>query len=361
MCLVGLKANDLEPTTLKIEYDDEPYGVHLSILKREFDAADLIIGFNLKYDLHWLRKYGIYDPTKTYWDCQLAHFAITSQLNPYPSLNQVAEYCGLPAKLDVVKNDYWEKGIDTPDIPFEILDEYCKQDIFLTSQIYEWQQKYLSDKPKLRTLIRMMNMDMVVLEEMEWNGLILDVDEATRKAAECQARIREIDAQLNCIIGFDRVNWNSGPQLSAILYGGSISYINKEPITRILKSGKESIRIGNVEHNKSFPRLVEPIKGSELAEPGRWSVSEDVLSELHAKGVAKQIVELVLERHKVAKLEGTYYSGLQKLINEMEWENNIIHGNLNQCVAVTGRLSSTKPNMQNQPPEIDQLFRSRYC
>ena len=45
----------------------------------------------------------------------------------------------------------------------------------------------------------------------------------------------------------------------------------------------------------------------------------------------------------------------------MNWETNVLHGQLNQCVARTGRLSSSKPNLQNFDGEIKQLFGSRYA
>jgi len=48
------------------------------------------------------------------------------------------------------------------------------------------------------------------------------------------------------------------------------------------------------------------------------------------------------------------------LIEEQNWKRNMIYGQLNQCVARTGRLSSSKPNLQNFDGEIKTLFYSRY-
>ena len=56
----------------------------------------------------------------------------------------------------------------------------------------------------------------------------------------------------------------------------------------------------------------------------------------------------------------TYYKGLPNLINEMNWSFGKIYGQLNQCVAKTGRLASSKPNLQNFDSEIKGLFYSRY-
>ena len=48
------------------------------------------------------------------------------------------------------------------------------------------------------------------------------------------------------------------------------------------------------------------------------------------------------------------------MIEEKAWEPNIIHGQLNQCVAATSRLSATQPNQQNIPPKMKEVLVSRY-
>jgi DNA polymerase I-like protein with 3'-5' exonuclease and polymerase domains len=65
-------------------------------------------------------------------------------------------------------------------------------------------------------------------------------------------------------------------------------------------------------------------------------------------------------RAENAKLIDTYFGALPELINKMEWQDNYIHGSYNQCVAATGRLSSTKPNMQNFSAAVDEVLVSRY-
>lgn len=359
-CAIGYYDGKGTPVILKIEYDDEPYGAALSTLQKQIDNSDLLVGFNLKYDLHWLRRYGITFHDKQIWDCQVAHFLITGQKTPYPALNDVAARYGLPPKLDVVKEEYWEKGIDTPEVPWDTLYEYLKQDLVLTYQGLMKQWEELETNPKLRQCIRVECMDTLVLEEMEWNGLPLDVEQSLEKSRECEVRLAEIDAQLSTIVGVDNINWNSVDQVSAVLYGGAIKYTTKEPYEFQYKDGRKATKYRNVEKQHVFPRLVNPLKDTELKKPGYYQTGSDILERLNARGNAKYIIERLIERHDLEKLNGTYYAGLPKLIEEMDWPDNTIHGNLNQCVAVTGRLSSTKPNMQNQPPEVDKLFLSRY-
>ena len=109
-----------------------------------------------------------------------------------------------------------------------------------------------------------------------------------------------------------------------------------------------------------LPRLIEPLKGSELAKEGYFSTDESTLKNLKPDKKVKRIIELLLERRGIEKLRGTYYDGIPKLIKESNWLDNIVHGNLNQCVARTRRLSATAPNQQNMPPDCKRLCITRY-
>lgn len=360
-CVISLAVDDDSPIVLKIEYDLEPYGTNLQTVQRFLDLSTTIVGFNLKYDLHWLRHYGLDFSKLKVWDCQLAQFIIECQRNPYPSLDKTAEAWGVGKKLDVVKTEYWDKGIDTPDIPWDILYEYAAQDVRLTREIAMRQMAYLEDKPKLKNLIHLDCADLLVLEEMEWNGLVYDVEGSKVEAKKLQARADVLVDELNRLIGYDFVNWNSGDQVSAVLYGGQINVTGKELVPFTYKDGRTTQKLRNVTKTYEFPRLVQPLKKTELKKANTWQTGTPVLKDLRAKGKAKFIIERLIELADIEKQVSTYLLGLPKLIEEMEWEDNTIHGNLNQCVAVTGRLSSSNPNMQNNPASVDLFFRSRYA
>ena len=53
-------------------------------------------------------------------------------------------------------------------------------------------------------------------------------------------------------------------------------------------------------------------------------------------------------------------TGYTKLIEKMNWPKDMLHGTLNQCVVVTGRLSSSKPNLQNADGETKRYMETRY-
>src|SRR5712664_1883581 len=76
-------------------------------LQSKIDGARVLVGFNLKYDIHVLRKAtGIsFGMELRYWDCQLAEFVISRQTRRYPSLEESLVKYDLGHKIDVVKTE----------------------------------------------------------------------------------------------------------------------------------------------------------------------------------------------------------------------------------------------------------------
>ncbi len=330
--------------------------------QRQLDTGCTIVGFNLKFDLHWIRRYGFNFTGNRTWDCQLAHFMLSGQTTPYPSLNQVAEHYGLGVKLDVVKTEYWDKGIDTDNIPEEVLLDYLRQDVALTYSIFLKQQEEFTKYPTLYRLFQLQCKDLLVLEEMEYNGIHFDTATASELGRQESNTIKEIELKL--MEGYDNIplNFQSHDHLSAYLYGGNIVEEQRMPIG-FYKTGAKAghQRFKKVEFTHTLPRLVAPAKNSELAKEGYYATDEPTLKTLKANKDVKKRLDLLLKRAKSSKLLGTYYEGIPKLIREMDWPENTIHGNFNQCVAATGRLSSSKPNLQNFAGDVDKLLRSTYA
>lgn len=158
------------------------------------DNSDLIIGFNYKFDKHWLEKSGVSTSHKPVWDVQIAEFLLSNQTNKFPSLNETCEKYGIPVKLDVVKTEYWDKGIQTDAIPWDILREYAAHDAMVTLQCYHAQIKLMT--PKQKQLCRLMCMDLYVLKEMEATGLPYDEQLCAKRAQEVEERIKEIILEL---------------------------------------------------------------------------------------------------------------------------------------------------------------------
>lgn len=323
------------------------------------DGDVLLVGFNWKYDLNVFRKLGKDLSGYSCWDCQIAEFIISNQRTRYPSLEGSAQRFGLGHKLDRVKTEYWDKGVQTEDVPWDILSEYAVQDAVLTLGLYHAQYDFMS--PAQRRLCRMMCMDLIILAEMEWNGLRYDEELCNKRAEEIRSEMEGITAELSAIYPNVPINFNSGDQLSAFLYGGTIVEEVREHIG-FFKTGKKigepRYRIELREHE--LPRLVHPVKGSELAKPGFFATNADTLLKLRGNRKTKGIIELIQRQVRLSTLLSKSYDGLVKSNREGHWEAGYLHGQFNQCVAQTGRLSSSNPNLQNLDSDAQDLFITRY-
>jgi len=330
---------------------------NLGAILPRIEASDLVVGFNFKFDLHWIKNYKVYQLNdKHIWDVQIAEFILSNQTNRFPSLNETCERYGLEAKLDVVKTEYWDKGIDTKDIPWDILSSYATKDAELTLACYHAQKKFMT--PAQIKLCHLMCEDLKVLQEMEANGIPFNEELCEQRAKEVDDKISEIKGKLTNIYPNTPINFASNDHLSAFLYGGTVKEDGKEHTGFFktgIKAGQPKYKNIIIEHK--LPRLYEPLKGSEMAKQGNYAVDEGTLRKLKGK---KDLVNTLLELSKLEKLNGTYYNGLIKLRKEMNWEQGILHGNFNQTTAQTGRLSSSRPNLQNFASELQDIFISKY-
>jgi DNA polymerase I-like protein with 3'-5' exonuclease and polymerase domains len=125
-----------------------------------------------------------------------------------------------------------------------------------------------------------------------------------------------------------------------------------------VKQGQPRYKL--VDYTYELPKTVDPPKGSELKKEGYYATNDQTLRSIRGTKEVRNRINLILERSKSAKLEGTYYRGLPELITKMGWPKSQLHGQFNQCVAATGRLSSTNPNLQNFAAEVKQLLVTRY-
>lgn len=361
LCMVGMLAAE-EMAIFDIEYSVDPYKESLDRIQLAVDKCDVLVGFNIKFDLHWLRRYGINFTGKRIWDCQLVEYVLSNQENSYPSLNATAEYYDLGSKLDEVKENYWKNGIDTDKVPKDILSDYLKQDVELTEKVMYKQMERLNQLPHLKRLVSLHNQDLLVLEDMEYNGMTYDYDKSKILGDELELQIDKLNNRLANYHSYDNFNPNSGEHLSAFLYGGNI----KERFQRPIGHFKTGSRTGEVkyrweERDKEFTRRINPLPNTELKKEGFFSTNEETLRKLKPKtNEGKDILDIILARATMQKRMTTYYHGVPQLIDEMNWKESKIHGQLNQCRTRTGRLSSSSPNLQNFDGEIKTLFPSRY-
>lgn len=366
------KGNPYDPRNWVVQAGYKPLGkqsiirhwIQPNIIKSWLGSYDLIVGFNLKFDLSWLKRYNCLPNKLRIWDCQLAEFLISNQTWTYPDLNTAAKNYGFNGKLDIIKTEYWEKKINTQFIPQDLLTTYLKQDLVTTEEVFLKQLEYFKQNLQQYKLFQVQCEDLLTLMEMEYNGTLVDFKSLEEQEEKAKDEIQKTEMELMKYVPSipkHLMNWNSNEHLSAFLYGGYIREDSRLQIG-VFKSGKKigQPRYKRIEFNHSLPGFFKPIKGSELAKEGFYATDEPTLKRLKTNKETKRILELIFYHAKMSKLYSTYYKGMREKQTEMNWQDNFMHGQFNQCVARTGRLSSSNPNRQNEAPEFKLYCISRY-
>lgn len=185
------------------------------------------------------------------------------------------------------------------------IDDVSTVDMFNINKI----QDDSIDKYTLRYLYETIEEPLIkVLYNMEKEGFKVDVDSLDNLSNEYDSLLHDLTLRIFEIAG-ENFNINSNQQLSVILFE----------------------KLG-----------LSPGKKTKTG----YSVSAEVL-----EGLDHPIVELLLKYRKYMKLNSTYIQGFKNLLDN---STNKVYTIYNQCVAVTGRLSSVEPNMQNIPVRTEE-------
>jgi len=348
------------PSVISIEYDGLPYAGALAEIQSSIESCEILVGFNWKFDGHWLRRYGIKWEHKRIWDCAVYEFLEDAQRTPMPSLEGTLNKYSLGEKETGIEQ-FWDAGIDTFLVPRDVLWRRASSDTEHTARLFLSQlQNYQKSSPQFRSLFKLEMKDLVALSEMEWNGQLYNAEEARRLEGEAAKALEGFNDILAQFANGVPVNWNSFNQRSAVLFGGTIKW-EERYIDGVIKTGPNTgsprHRIKHLE--QQFEPLVPGPERHKLANGVSYSTDEKVLRSLKTRGPAKLVVDSLLGRAEIETIRSKYYEGFQTLLEEFKWTDNIIHGQFHQFVAITGRLSSSTPNLQNIPGLVKTLFISR--
>ncbi|UGL61123.1 DNA polymerase [Pseudomonas phage Eisa9] len=207
-------------------------------------TVKVIVGFNIKFDiLHAIAKLEDVESYEAYmdfisnggqlWDVQLVEYLLRGmeQSSHMLSLDEVAPKYGGHVKPDPVK-ELWAAGVDTPDIPDDLMLEYLPGDIENTRKAFLG-QVVAAKKVDQQKSIMLNNGALVYTIEAEKNGMKVDYELGLKLAAELEEQLdgllQELEGHLPADLPF-KFNWGSRTQLSALIFGGDVKYTIKAPI-----------------------------------------------------------------------------------------------------------------------------------
>ncbi|MGE5824693.1 MAG: DNA polymerase I [Bacteroidota bacterium] len=269
------------------------------------DAARAKVGQNLKFDAHILANHGV----------RLAAIAHDTLLESY--VYEVHERHDLESLAQrhlgwktISYDDVTGKGAAR--IPFSAVDvqratDYAAEDADCALAVHDVLYAKIAADQKLRFVYERIELPVLpVLLRMERNGVLLDAAKLERQSHELGREMLELEQKAYQAAG-QPFNLNSPKQIQEIL----------------------------------FERQGLPVK--KKTPSGAPSTDEDVLAELAQD---YPLPKILLEFRALAKLKSTYTDKLPRMVNT---HTGRVHTTYSQATAVTGRLASIDPNLQNIP------------
>jgi DNA polymerase-1 len=265
-------------------------------------------GHNLKYDFVMLARNGLRATPLTF-DSMIAEW-LTNPTSHNLGLKNLAW-----VRLDFRMTEITEligtgsKQITMDQVPIEKAAPYAAMDAIAVQRLLPGLESELERNSATR-LFEEIEMPLVpVIADMEMTGISLDIDFLKHMSAELQKRMDQLESGVFDQVG-EQFNINSTQQLS----------------------------------NAIFDRLkLVPPDGTRRTASGNYSTSAEVLESLSGK---HPVIDLLLEYRELSKLKSTYLDALPEQVNPATGR---IHTSYNQAGAVTGRIASSNPNLQNIP------------
>ena len=269
------------------------------------DASRAKVGQNLKYDTHVLENHGV----------RLAGVAHDTLLQSYVlEAHRNHDMDSLAARhlnrRTIRYEDVAGKGaaqIGFEQVPVDRATLYSAEDAEVTLHLHRTLHPRVSAEPALERIYRDIEIPVSrVLQRMERRGVLIDSQALARQSDELGRKLLELETRVHEAAG-QPFNLGSPKQLGEILF-----------------------------EKQGLPILKKTASGAP-------STDEEVLTRLAED---YPLPRLLLDWRGLAKLKSTYADKLPRMVNP---RTGRVHTSYSQAVAVTGRLSSSEPNLQNIP------------
>ncbi len=270
------------------------------------DASKKKLGQNIKYDLHVFANHGI--AVKGYQHDTLLQSYVLESHQRHDMESLASRHLGVTDTISFA--DVAGKGasqISFDQVAIDTATKYSSEDSDVTLQLQGALYPQISSDEKLRYVYEQIEMPTThVLLTIERNGVLIDGALLDKQSGELGLKMMELEAKAHEEAG-QPFNLGSPKQLAEILF-------NKKGI--------------------------KPLKKTPGGAP---STDEETLAKLAED---YPLPKIILEYRSVAKLKSTYTDKLPRMVNP---KTGRVHTNYGQAIAVTGRLSSNDPNLQNIP------------
>jgi DNA polymerase I len=320
----GLDANEAELVGLSFAFKEgEAYYVPcpadkegctglLKKFKNLFDDEKKIwIGQNIKYDMLMLKWYG-FELKGNIFDTMLAHYVI--EPDGKRSMDVLsAKYLGYePVHIEELIGKKGKGQGNMRDVEIEKIKEYAAEDADITLQLKNVFLPQLKTKAVEKIFYQVENPLVKVLTDMEFEGIRIDESFLNDYSKQLETEAKKSEALVYEQAGV-RFNLASPKQLGEVLF----EKLQLDPKAKKTKTGQ-------------------------------YATGEDVLTKLAVKN---KICDDILAFRELTKLKNTYVDALPLMVNK---KTGRVHTSYAQAVAVTGRLSSVDPNLQNIPVRTER-------
>ncbi len=279
------------------------------------DPTQPKLGQNLKYDKHIFANHGI--SLKGIAHDTLLQSYILESHRPHNMDNMALRHLDIKT---ISYDDVTGKGVNRigfDEVAIETATRYAAEDADITLRLHQFLYPSIKQESRLDYIYREIEIPVLdVLFEMERNGVLIDRKLLQVQSQELGEKLQHLEQQAFAIAGLS-FNLNSPKQIQDILFNQlKLPVIKKTPT-------------------------------------GIPSTNEDVLQQL---AMDYPLPKILLDYRSLAKLKSTYTDKLPLMIDR---KTGRVHTNYAQAVAVTGRLSSTEPNLQNIPVRTSEGRRIR--
>lgn len=270
------------------------------------------IGQNTKYDLLVLKWYDIEVAGKLF-DTMLAHYVI--EPDGKRSMDLLSEkFLGYePVSIEELIGKKGKTQGNMRDVEIDKIKDYAAEDADITLQLKNVFVPLLKQKEVEKVFNEVESPLVKVLVDMEYEGIKIDIDFLAEYSKQLEKDAKKAEESVYKQAGV-RFNLASPKQLGEVLF----DKLKLDPSAKKTKTGQ-------------------------------YQTGEDVLLKLAAKG--NIIADDILAFRELTKLKSTYVDSLPQLINR---KTGRVHTTYGQAVAVTGRLQSNNPNLQNIPVRTDR-------